>query len=314
MGLARRQSRVKDGMAKPISFTGNPLDRAGMCRSDAAWLAARKAEPGARILPLWRLKPLVLEGPCCGFLPPGGWQSLVAPDREPVFLGLHAHGPRFALDISAAEESLLAKAFPGGSFMEMRPAAMVLPDADTVMAGQAKVLVDWHARHRFCANCGMATEMRDGGWRRACPACGAEHFPRTDPVVIMLPVRGDACLVGRNARFTGGLYSAFAGFIEPGETIEEAVARELIEEVNLPVGRITYYASQPWPFPSSLMIGCFAEALTADFRIDENEIADARWMTKADVRARLDGAIDDGIKLPVPIAIAHHLLKTWAEW
>ena len=214
----------------------------------------------------------------------------------------------FAIDVAGDEPPAL-----DGEFVEMRPAAFVLPARDTAIAGQAKALIDWHRRHGFCPNCGTATDMRDGGYRRVCPNCAAEHFPRTDPVVIMLPVLGDACLVGRNARFPGGLYSAFAGFIEPGETMEDAVRRELREEAGIEVGEIAYHASQPWPFPSSLMLGCYAQALSREFKIDGVEIADARWLTRDEVRARLAGSIEDEMKLPVPIAIAHHLMKDWVD-
>jgi NAD+ diphosphatase len=153
----------------------------------------------------------------------------------------------------------------------------------------------------------------DGGYRRLCPACNAEHFPRTDPVVIMLPLLEGRCLIGRNKRFPPGLYSAFAGFVEPGESMEEAVRRELTEEVNLKVAGVRYHATQPWPFPSSLMLGCYAEAESETFRIDGHEIEDARWLTKDEVRARLANEIEDAMKLPVTIAIAHHLIKDWAQ-
>jgi NAD+ diphosphatase len=195
----------------------------------------------------------------------------------------------------------------------MRTAAFVLPLRDTAIAGQAKALLDWHKRHGFCASCGTRTELRDGGYRRHCLSCGGDHFPRTDPVVIMLPIFEDACLVGRNTRFPAQLYSAFAGFVEPGESMEEAVRRELEEEVSLKVGDVRYHASQPWPFPSSLMLGCYAQALSRDFKIDGHEIGDARWLTKDEVRARLAGQIDDDMKLPVTIAIAHYLIKDWAS-
>jgi NAD+ diphosphatase len=225
-----------------------------------------------------------------------------------VFLGLDGDQPLFAVDLPGESEPQLG----GGTFQEMRPAAFVLRKRDTAIAGQAKALLDWHKRHGFCPNCGTATQMCDGGYRRTCASCGAEHFPRTDPVVIMLPIFGDECLVGRNQRFPPQLYSAFAGFVEPGESMEEAVRRELREEVNLKTGDVTYHATQPWPFPSSLMLGCYAQALSRDFTIDRNEIEDARWLTKDEVRMRLTGGIEDEMKMPATIAIAHHLLKGWA--
>jgi NAD+ diphosphatase len=284
-----------------MTFSGNLLDRASERRSDPVWLKAQFQR--ARFLPFWENKPLVIDDRA-GFLP---WRS----DWEGgtcVFLGLDQDLPLFAVDIAHATEPAL-----GGAFQDMRPAAFVLPARDTAIAGQAKALIDWHRRHGFCPNCGSATQIRDGGYRRLCPHCAAEHFPRTDPVAIMLPVLGDECLLGRNTRFTGGLYSAFAGFVEPGETMEEAVRRELREEVNLKVGAVRYHASQPWPFPSSLMLGCYAQALGRDFRIDGHEIADARWLTKDEIRNRLAHTVQDDLKLPVSIAIAHHLIRDWAK-
>ena len=284
-----------------MTFGGNPLDRASALRADAVWLAQQAA--GGLYLPFWQNRPLAADGRIALLPWRSDWEGGVC-----VFLGLDGTQPLFAIDVAGDEPPAL-----DGEFVEMRPAAFVLPARDTAIAGQAKALIDWHRRHGFCPNCGTATDMRDGGYRRVCPNCAAEHFPRTDPVVIMLPVLGDACLVGRNARFPGGLYSAFAGFIEPGETMEDAVRRELREEAGIEVGEIAYHASQPWPFPSSLMLGCYAQALSREFKIDGVEIADARWLTRDEVRARLAGSIEDEMKLPVPIAIAHHLMKDWVD-
>jgi NAD+ diphosphatase len=295
-----------DGMP----FGGNPLDRASEHRSDPAWIAARRAE--ALILPVWRQQ-LFIKDNAAVFLPSGSWETLAGSDAACVFLGLRGTQPLFALDVSAAEEPLASGLAGRGEFQEMRPAAFILSLGDTAILGQAKSLIDWHRRHRFCPNCGAATAMADGGYRRLCPQCAAEHFPRTDPVVIMLPTDNDYCLIGRNQRFPPLLYSAFAGFVEPGETVEEAVARELREEVNLKTGAVRYHASQPWPFPSSLMIGCYAEALSRDFKIDGKEIEDARWMSRSEIRARLAGGIDDTIKLPPLVAIAHVLIRDWAQ-
>jgi NAD+ diphosphatase len=284
-----------------IAFSGNPLDRASLERANPAWLAAQK--PAGLFLPFWQSRPLVQEERAAFLAWRADWE-----DRPCVFLGLDGTQPLFAVDLAGESEPQLGT----GAFTEMRAAAFVLPAREIAIAGQAKALLDWHKRHGFCPNCGHATEVMDGGYRRLCPSCGAEHFPRTDPVVIMLPLLGDRCLIGRNKRFPPGLYSAFAGFVEPGESMEEAVRRELAEEVNLKVAGVRYHATQPWPFPSSLMLGCYAEAQAADFRIDGHEIEDARWLTRDEVRARLANEIEDAMKLPVPIAIAHHLIRDWA--
>jgi len=290
-----------------LSFTGNPLDRASAERGDPAWIAAQQARADALFLPIWQTKPF-LKGERAGFL--SAAQLGPTPDQICVFLGLLDGTPLFAVALPDSEAPPLTAL---GEFREMRAAALVLPDSECAIAGQAKSLIDWHHRHRFCANCGTLTSPADSGYRRDCPGCGAQHFPRTDPVVIMLPLLGEECLVGRGARFPEGMYSAFAGFMEPGETLEGAVKRELQEEVSLAVASVRYHASQPWPFPSSLMLGCYAEAVSRDFRIDAQEIEQARWMTKAEVRRRLAGEIEDGIKLPGTVAIARLLLVDWAR-
>jgi NAD+ diphosphatase len=286
----------------PIPFSGNPLDRASYGRTDPAWLAAQFA--AGLFLPFWQNRPFV-AGDRAGFL---SWREEWE-GQSCIFLGLDGTQPLFAIDLAGDSEPALGE----GGFQEMRPAAFLLPARDTAITGQAKALLDWHKRHGFCANCGHATHFADGGYRRQCPNCGADHFPRTDPVVIMLPIFENECLVGRNLRFPPQLFSAFAGFVEPGESMEEAVRRELSEEVNLKVGTVSYYATQPWPFPSSLMLGCYAQALSRDFQIDGHEIEAARWLTKDEVRARLANKIEDEMKLPVTIAIAHHLIRDWAN-
>ena len=301
-----------------IAFSGNPLDRAGEKRSDAAWLAAQRADPNSRVLPLWKLQPLLL-GPedatketQLGFIEGELASGLGACDAVEVFLGFDRGGPRFARDISALADPLAASLASRGHFRDARSAASLLVSNEIAILGQAKALIDWHKRHGFCAQCGSATVLCDGGYRRLCPQCKAEHFPRTDPAVIMLVTRGEHCLLGRNKRFAGGHYSTLAGFIEPGETIEEAVRREVHEEVRVRVGRVRYFASQPWPFPSSLMIGCFAESLSGEIEVDGNEILAARWFDRADVKRMLEGESHE-VKLPRRDAIAFHLIRNWAD-
>jgi NAD+ diphosphatase len=300
----------------PIPFSGNPLDRAGEKRADAAWIAEQQRDPAALVLPVWRLQPFVLAGQDgkleAGFLRPGLCESLAAGDAVCVFLGLeNGHGV-FALDISAAEDPANAGPLAGlGEFRELRGAAPLLPLKDLAILGQARALIDWHQRHGFCAKCGTPSLIGDAGYKRVCPSCGTEHFPRTDPVVIMLATEGEACLLGRNKNWPVEFYSALAGFAEPGETIEEAVRRELFEEAGVRAGAVSYYGSQPWPFPSQLMIGCFAECASREVMIDLNELADARWFTREEARNLLAGTLP-GLRGPLPFAIAYHLIKTWA--
>jgi NAD+ diphosphatase len=179
--------------------------------------------------------------------------------------------------------------------------------------GQAKSMLDWHRRHGFCANCGSASRASAAGWHRNCDACGARHFPRVDPVVIMLAIDGERCLLGRQRHFAQGMYSALAGFLEPGETAEDAVRREVFEEARVKCARVVYYASQPWPFPSSLMIGCFTQASATEIVVDTAELEDARWFSRSEVAAMLAGTHSGGLSAPKPFAIAHHLLRAYAE-
>lgn len=300
-----------------IAFTGNGLDRAGDRRSNRDWLAAMRADAKARVLPLWKLQPLLLgpersEAVELGFVEGALASGLGAPDAIEVFLGLDGDIPRFARDISALADPLAAALASHGHFRDARSAASLLPPAQVAMLGQAKALVDWHNRHAFCANCGSMTAPADGGYRRICPRCKAEHFPRTDPAVIMLVIAGEHCLLGQNKRFAGGHYSTLAGFIEPGESIEEAVRREVREEVGVRIGGVRYLASQPWPFPSSLMIGCFAEADSREIAIDGNEILAARWFDRTTVKRLLNGESNE-VSLPRRDAIAHYLIRQWAE-
>jgi NAD+ diphosphatase len=178
---------------------------------------------------------------------------------------------------------------------------------------EAKALLHWHARRHFCSNCGNSTEIVQAGWRRDCTRCKAQHFPRTDPVVIMLAVNGDRCLLGRQSRFVPGMWSCLAGFVEPGETIEEAARRETLEEAGIRCGTVRYFASQPWPFPSSLMIGCHAEAVSHDIVVDHDELEDARWFSRDEAAAMLMRTHPDGLATPPPMAIAYHILRAWVE-
>lgn len=281
-------------------FTGGTLDRADHLRHDAAAFEAALAHSSARLLVLNAFEP---EATADGRL---GWTALAAAaNAELVLLGLEEGEPRFA---ALAPGDAAPPPFRSPSLLaaldRLRPG-----EAATYAA--ARSVLGWHARHRFCANCGHGTELFRAGWGRRCPQCAAEHFPRVDPVVIMIAEHDGRALIGRQPSWPAGRYSALAGFLEPGESIEEAVAREIKEEAGVSVGDVRYVASQPWPFPSQLMIACIARATDDHITLDEHELEDARWVTRADVRASWAG---EGSFLPPPrYAIAHTLLQHWAD-
>ncbi len=302
-----------------IPFTGNPLNRASEKRTDQNWIESKRHDPSSLILPMWRLAPFVLgpeksDSPIeLGLLRPGIADSLASAGAPCIFLGLDGDRAVFALDESEAADPAKAGPLAGlGHFREPRTAAQMASIKDAAIIGQAKAMIDWHQRHGFCPRCGAPTKLMDAGYRRLCDKCNAEHFPRVDPVVIMLAIHGEACLVGRGKQFPRGMFSALAGFVEPGETIEEAVRRELMEEASVKVGEVTYHATQPWPFPSSLMIGCFAKAESRDVKADETELAEVRWIERNVARELIEGKRVDGLGVPPPIAIAHHLIKAFA--
>jgi NAD+ diphosphatase len=302
-----------------IPFAGSPLNRASEKRTDSNWIESKRHDPSSLVLPMWRLEPLLL-GPeksvppiKLGLLRPGIADSLAGAGAPCILLGLDGDRAIFALDVSEASDPANVGPLAGlGYFRDARTAAQMVSIKDAAIIGQAKALIDWHQRHGFCPRCGAPTKMMDAGYRRLCGRCNAEHFPRVDPVVIMLATHGEACLVGRGKQFPPGMFSALAGFVEPGETIEEAVRRELMEEASVKVGEVTYYATQPWPFPSSLMIGCFAKAASRDANADDNELAEVRWIERGVARELIEGKQVDGLRVPPPIAIAYHLIKTWA--
>ena len=291
-------------MSATIAFAGSPIDRADHIRANPDALAGLM-DWRARLLKLDGLDPVIsVDGKL-------EWGTLAdaAPDSELVFLGL------------ADGKGCFAEVAPhlGGSVAPANPrlwAAMAsLDHGELATYGGARSLVDWHARHRFCARCGSPTTLAKGGWQRSCTndACKAEHFPRVDPVTIMLVEHQGNLLLGRQPRFPPRRFSALAGFVEPGESIEDAVAREVHEEAGVVVRDVTYVASQPWPFPSSLMIGCHSHADKAELTIDTTELEEARWFSRAEVIAAMAGDEDASFIAPPPHAVAHHLLKWWLE-
>lgn len=297
-------------------FASSPLDRRADLRDTHDAVAALRHRSDTRLTvvagetPI--LKRLGAETQTVWFS--HGESELLGPGLEEAFLGVDGTGaPRFArlIDRSLADE---LRERPELLVTDLRSVALkrLVPKDELGPLGEGKALLDWHARHRFCAQCGGPTEAGAAGWKRQCSACGAQHFPRTDPVVIMLATRGDNCLLARQSRFAPGMYSCIAGFVEPGETFEDAVRRETWEEAGLRAGAVRYLCSQPWPFPSSLMIGCLAEALNDDIVLDGTELEAGRWFSRQEALQMLEGTHPDNLFCPPHMAIANTLLKAWA--
>ncbi len=292
-------------------FSVNSLDRMSVRRHDVEFLRSLQDSTTARTLVLAGDMPVVKRGES-GFDPFFTLSEAAALGaiRETAFLGCDEQSALFA-SLIERQDDLPAAANIACLDIRLIATQGLLP-ADVVgPLGEAQSLLSWHARHRFCSNCGAPTRPLAGGWRRGCASCGAQHFPRTDPAVIMLVVDGDDCLLGRQANFAPKMYSCLAGFMETGETIEHAVRREVAEEAGIGVGRVDYLASQPWPFPSSLMIGCVAQALSRDLSPTDKELEHARWVSREEVRQMLDNAHPDGLTCPSKVAFANLLLTAW---
>jgi NAD+ diphosphatase len=307
--------RLDLGPKPRLGYAGSRLDRAVARRADTAALKALEGDASSRFY-LIAGEMVLLRKIAGGYDPlfDAAQAANFGASSERVFLGLVDGAARFAASLPAAAIEPL-KARGDIELIDLRSIAVRgLLDSDHLAAlAQAKALVNWHGPHRFCPNCGAATRSVDGGWRRDCPSCRALHFPRTDPVVIMLASAGERCVLGRSHRFQPGMWSCLAGFVEPGETIEEAVRRETREEAGIVCGRVAYFASQPWPFPMSLMIGCHAEARSREIVIDRIELDDARWFERGEVALMLAGRHPQGLTAPPAIAIAHHILRAWVE-
>ena len=297
-------------------FAINRLDRREDLRNKPDAVTALRHRSDTRIAVVAGAPPILkrLDGEALTVWFSHGETEMLGPAAEEIFMGMAEDGtPRFGRLIDKA----LAEPLKERSELfvtDLRSVALkrIVPEDEVGPLGEAKAVLDWHARHRFCAQCGGSTVAGASGWRRECTACGALHFPRTDPVVIMLVTRGDACLLARQARFAPGMYSCIAGFVEPGETIEDAVRRESWEEAGLRVGNVRYLASQPWPFPSSIMMGCIAEALGDEITLDMTELEEGRWFPRAEVLQMLEGKHPDGLACPQHIAIANTLVRAWA--
>ena len=308
-------------LAETVTFGGSGLDRAAECRADAA---ALRQNPEAKTIVFWRGKPLLNDDA----LHMVSMDHLILKDAtaDLVFLGKDGGAPIFAADLSgwtpddvdaSQLDSFLDATFQhhpsmpeNVTFGELRGVMTQLTPRDAELAATAKAVFGWHLSHRFCARCGGETDVAMAGWQRDCPACGAHHFPRTDPVVIMLITHGNSVLLGRSPGWPEGMYSCLAGFVEPGETIEAAVRREVFEESGVRVGAVNYVASQPWPFPASLMFGCQGIALGTELNIDRDEIEDARWVPREELADAFAGQHPDILPARKG-AIARFLLEHW---
>ena len=296
-------------------FVTNILDRAAHLRNDEARLLALEGQRDARAYVVYRDSLVVTREAT-------GPRALLRIDEAlkyganpgTIFLGLREGAPVFGMGISpAAMEKLTTH--EDAAVTELRGMAMqgAVPASQLSAIAMAKSMVNWHQRHGYCANCGTRTAMKEGGWKRDCPNCKAEHFPRTDPVVIMLVTSGDKILLGRQKHFPPGMHSCLAGFVEAAETIEDAVRREVFEESGIRCTDVNYYMTQPWPYPSSLMIGCTAHALNEDIVVDRAELEDARWFDRAETALMIKREHPDGLAGPHPFAIAHHLVGRWLQ-
>ena len=298
------------------TFAGNPLDRVSEHRKDSAWLAERLASDQSLGLVLWNGKALVERSSSGGtqiaYLPSRLVVDLSGGPERLLFMGLWQETAVFAVDLEGPADPTEGPLQGMGRFEDARALASSLTPGEIAIVGTAKGVFEWRRKHRACSVCGEPTRAAEGGWKRECPACSADHFPRTDPVVIMLAVHGDRCMLGRQAAWPAGMFSALAGFLEPGESIEEACARELFEEAGLRATSVRYHSSQPWPFPNSLMIGLIAEVDSDEAQPDQTELSEVRWYTRDEARALIGGEIR-GSFAPPAMAIAHQLIKAWAE-
>jgi NAD+ diphosphatase len=318
-------------MRAPNFYSHPGFERAGLRRRDTAWIIGRVADPGSPFVPVWRNQNLVLEvgtdepravvlemASIAPVLGTGADQQLVA--GELVFLGVIEERAHFALDLSQIEAPLnmlhspalaaTGTAAANMRFADLRQVGPRIDRREGALLALARAMIFWHQRHRFCGLCGSATRSEEAGHMRRCtnPDCNTMHFPRTDPAVIMLVTDGTRSLLGRSKNFVRGMYSTLAGFVEPGESLEDAVAREVCEETGIEVGAVHYHSSQPWPFPANIMLGFYAEARTSEITIDYGELDDARWYERDWLLSHVD---DDEFRLPRLDSIARRLIEDW---
>ena len=296
-------------------FAGNPLDRGEVERRDEEWLTAKARDPSSLILPMWQLNVPVSADHELTWMNPTELRQVGA-ETEPIFLGLLDGVSHFVADVSSVDREEIER--DGLTFEDARTTAEYMGPTESGIVAQARSQLSWHLSHGYCAVCGRPTHIARGGQVRRCSpkeegGCGREHYPRTDPVVITVVHDGDRCLLGQSRGRLVAMrrYSALAGFMDQGESIEEAVAREVMEEAGIQVGAVRYHSSQPWPFPSSLMIGCHADAATTDIDFDPEEMTDVQWFSREEVLLALQER-SEVLAIPGPTAIAHHLIRAWA--
>ena len=305
--------RSHNALAEPA------VDRRSERRADAEWLARRLADPASQLTAVWRERSLVFDahagdqGPVPGTVAAVEAAGLVEQTEDVVFLGEAEGVAYFSVDLSDREDPLAGPLRGAGRFVELRQVGAAMSGRGGNLLAYARAMATWHRRHRFCGQCGAATDSRNAGHLRVCTACGIEHFPRTDPAVIMLVHTGPAaedgsCLLGRQASWPPGMFSALAGFVEPGESLESAVAREVLEETGIAVDAVRYHSSQPWPFPTSIMLGFYATSPGGDVRVDTEELEQAVWATRSELEYALRAR---EVRLPPQFSIARRLIDDW---
>ena len=304
--------------AQRNAFVTHAIDRIHSRRLDSGWLDENQHDPATRFVVIWQDQVLLEEGPAARLLqidePQVQGLRNLCPETsvDVVLLGRVDGITYFGLGMGDSCAPLGDEACRPGHFLDLRGAALALGPEEGALAAQAKALVHWHRQHRYCGACGAPTESEEAGYQRRCTneSCGLVHVPRVDPASIVLVTDGDRCLLGRQASWSRGRFSNIAGFVEPGESMETAVAREVWEETGIEIRSLQYHSSQPWPFPQSLMIGFTAEAASVDIRLNDGELEDARWFTRAAIR---DGLQQGTLGLPSPYSISFHLIEDWFD-
>ena len=310
-----------------LSYTRGHLDRAANFRKDESWIAQQLAHKETKFIPVWRNRNLVMglrenNSPTVVTFTQHNASGFLNIASQVTFLGLENESPVFAADLSGHEEDKVIGLIDQGEFLDLRQIGPLMNPKEAALSGYARGMLHWHQQHQFCSRCGSTTVSRHGGHMRLCQnsECARESYPRTDPAIIVLVEdretnpKSPKCLLGSHNRLPKGVYTTLAGFVEPGESLEEAVAREIFEESGIKVKNVNYQASQPWPFPSSIMLGFRAQADSTSIQVDKDEINDARWFSAQDIKKFGEwGDQDAAFRLPRKDSIARLLIKTWVE-